>query len=103
MIRHLWVDVAVGAVVLLGVAILVAVGVGDRAPAALGGLALLGAAYLWVRPVIGTTDVRRTPWSVGLLAVAIALMTWASPALATVQVIAYPLVWILSPGRRAAV
>lgn len=103
MIRHRWVDVAVGAVLLLGVAILVSAGVGDRAPVALGGLALLGAAYLWVRPVVGTDDFRRFPWSVGLIAVAIALVTWASPALATVQVIAYPLVWILGPGRRAAV
>ncbi len=102
-IRRLWVDVAVGAVLALGIALIVLAGTSDRLPAALAGLAVLAVAYLVGRPALATKQVRSFVVFLVLAAVSIALMTWAEPALATMQSIVYPLVWMFAPRRPAGV
>lgn len=100
MISRRWVDVAVGAVVALGIAILVAGGSAQRLPWAVAGLVLLLAAYLMARPSAGAEDPRRFAVFLVVATLAIAVMTFGEVSLATMQVIVYPLVWIFAPLRR---
>lgn len=103
MIRRLWVDIAVAAAMLLGIAIVV--GGGDRGGivVALSGLALLLIAYVCARPMLAAPTGPRAGWIVAVIAVSFGVMTWGSPSLATMQVIGYPLVWMISPRIRAGV
>lgn len=103
MIRRRWVDVSVGAVMLLGAVIISLAGTHERLPWAGAGFALLLAAYLVARPTVGDEEPRRFFLFVAGAAVAMTLMTFAEPSLATMQIIVYPLVWIFSPDRRGGV
>jgi len=102
-IRRRWVDVSVGAVLLLGAVIVALAGTADRLPGAGAGVALLVAAYLVARPSMGDEEPRRFGLFVAGAAIAMTLMTFAEPSLATMQVIVYPLVWIFSPDRRGGI
>ncbi|SDQ25025.1 sensor histidine kinase [Microbacterium sp. cf332] len=112
MISRRWVDVAVAAVVALGIGILVlgalsgrgaAGSAAERLPWGAAGLGLLVAAYVVARPSAGAEDARRFRAFLAIAFVGLAVMTFADPSLATMQVIAYPLVWIFAPARRDGV
>ncbi|MDD7929022.1 sensor histidine kinase [Microbacterium sp. NM3R9] len=100
MIRRKWVDVAVGAVTVLGLIIVALADTGARLPWALAGLGLLLVAYVAGRPGIGRERPARFIGFLILAIAAVVVMTAAEPSLATMQVIVYPLVWILGPSRR---
>jgi len=99
-------DAAVVATCLGAATIILVLGGGSRSSwEATGGLALVGVVYAAIgrRALAAPEACAVTRWAAALLICAGAVGTWFDPFAATAQAVLYPLLWVLSSGRRSAI